>query len=330
MREGKKNIMVSVVVPVYNVSAYIERCMASIMRQTYDCFECILVDDATPDDSMEKCKALIEQYDGPISFRIVSHERNKGLSAARNTGTRIAMGDYILYVDSDDEISSDCIEKLAAPVERDNTIDLVVGNVEERSEGSRGAVSMPKKHEQADLRTNDEVREYYYVKKNIETTAWNKLIKKDMITRFSLFFDENLYWEDAPWMFYVMQHVSHAYLINDVTYIYHKHPGSITTSLDTKRMLVYKGHIYEEITNHFSQVDSKREARFYVRGFCLNYIESPKSRLYAQAARKFRKELSFRHDLHNRSLLLATSMMRKTWPGRQLFHYIVRFALNTR
>ncbi|WP_051949623.1 glycosyltransferase family 2 protein [Prevotella sp. FD3004] len=330
MREGKKNIAVSVVVPVYNVSAYIERCMASVMRQTYDCFECILVDDATPDDSIEKCKALIEQYDGPVNFRIVSHERNKGLSAARNTGTRMAMGDYILYVDSDDEISCDSIEKLAAPVERDSTIDFVVGNVEERSEGSRGAVSMPKKHEQADLRTNDEVREYYYVKKNIETIACNKLIKKDMITRFSLFFDENLYWEDAPWMFYVMQHVSHAYLINDVTYIYHRHPGSITTSLDTKRMLVYKGHIYEEITNHFSKVDSKREARFYIRGFCLNYIESPKSRLYAQAARKFRKELSFRHDLHNRSLLLATTMMRKTWPSRQLFHYIVRFALNTR
>ena len=330
MNQEINNLAISVIIPVYNVSAYVERCMRSIMRQTYGRFECILVDDATRDDSIEKCEALIEQYNGPISFRIVHHERNLGLSAARNTGTSIASGDYILYVDSDDEISCDCIEKLAAPIERDNTIELVVGNVDERADNYDGPLSSPQVHGEMDLKTNDEIRRCYYVKKIIKTTAWNKLIKKDFLSRFSLYFNEKIYWEDAPWMFFLLKHVSHAYLIEDVTYIYHRRPGSITTSLDTKRKLVYQGRIYEEITNHFSKIDSKREARFYIRGFCLNYMNSPKSSLYSQSAKRFRKELSFKQDFKNRTLLFATSMMRKTWLSRQLFHHIIKLTSKSR
>lgn len=326
----KNNIAISVIVPVYNVSIYIERCMMSILQQTYNHFECILVDDATPDDSIEKCKALIGKYDGPISFRIVRHERNKGLSAARNTGTSIALGDYILYVDSDDEISHDCIEKLVAPIEQDNTIELVVGNVDERTDGYDGPLSSPHTHGEIYLRTNEEVRHYYFDKKIITTTAWNKLIKKDFLNQYTLSFKDGQYWEDALWMFYILKHVSNVYLINDVTYIYYRRPDSITTSMNQKRRLLYMGRIYESITHQLSENDKRREVRFYIKGFCLNYIDCPKSNLYTQAARRFKKELSFKHDFLNRTFLLVTSLMRKTWLSRRLFHIIIRYTLNTK
>lgn len=103
---------ISIVVPVYNVSLYVERCVRSVMAQTYPVLECILVDDASPDDSIAKCEKLIAAYDGAISFVVLHHERNRGLSAARNTGTDAAQGDYIYYLDSDDEITPDCIEKV--------------------------------------------------------------------------------------------------------------------------------------------------------------------------------------------------------------------------
>lgn len=82
------------------------------MNQTYTDIECIIVNDATNDDSIDKCEGLIKNYNGPICFRIISHDYNRGLSAARNTGTIAAIGDFIYYLDGDDEITADCIEKL--------------------------------------------------------------------------------------------------------------------------------------------------------------------------------------------------------------------------
>ena len=90
-------ITISVIIPIYNVSDYVERCVKSVMGQTFQDFECILVDDASPDDSILRCERLIADYHGSIRFRILHHEHNRGLSAARNTGTEAATGDYILY-----------------------------------------------------------------------------------------------------------------------------------------------------------------------------------------------------------------------------------------
>ena len=119
---------VSIIIPVYNVSAYIERCIKSVMNQTYNDIECIIVDDATPDDSIVKCEQMIVAYDGPIRFSILHHQQNRGLSAARNTGTEVATGEFLYYLDSDDEITLDCIETLMKPMIEDNSIELVQGN----------------------------------------------------------------------------------------------------------------------------------------------------------------------------------------------------------
>lgn len=78
--------LVSIIIPVYNVSDYIERCLKSVITQTYRHIECVIVDDGSPDDSMDKCYSLLNQYDGPIIFSVVTHESNLGLSAARNSG----------------------------------------------------------------------------------------------------------------------------------------------------------------------------------------------------------------------------------------------------
>ena len=109
--------MVTIVIPVYQVSEYVERCVCSVMAQSYPYLECIIVDDATQDDSIVKCEQLIAAYKGPIRFRILHHGQNRGLSAARNTGTKVATGDYLYYLDSDDYTSchvrikrADCID----------------------------------------------------------------------------------------------------------------------------------------------------------------------------------------------------------------------------
>lgn len=119
---------VSIIVPVYQVAPYIEACLKSVMQQTYrGSMECLLIDDCGTDDSIAIAERLTATYDGPVRFQVLHHERNMGLSASRNTGLAQAEGEFIFFLDSDDEISHDCIELLMRKVEEDDTVELVQG-----------------------------------------------------------------------------------------------------------------------------------------------------------------------------------------------------------
>ena len=181
-------IKVSIIIPVYNVSAYIERCVRSVMRQTYSHIECILVDDATQDDSIGQCKQMIAVYQGPIQFLILSHQQNRGLSAARNTATDAATGDYVFYLDSDDEITPDCIETLVRPVEKDATVEMVIGNYVRDVHGHQ----ISRKQAEKDIETNEAIRDYYFCQRGFYVNAWNKLVKKDFLERHQIRFREGL------------------------------------------------------------------------------------------------------------------------------------------
>ena len=117
----KNGMVVSIVIPVFKVSEYIDRCVRSVMEQTYGDIECILVDDASPDDSIARCERLISDYQGPIRFVILHHRQNRGVSAARNTGTAAATGDCVFYLDGDDALVPNSIEWLARPMLNDAT-----------------------------------------------------------------------------------------------------------------------------------------------------------------------------------------------------------------
>lgn len=104
--------MISVIVPIYNVAPYIEECLLSIAMQTYSDLEVLLIDDCGTDDSMRIAEAFCENYSGDIQFKILHHNRNRGLSAARNTGINAATGEFISFVDSDDYLAPQFFERL--------------------------------------------------------------------------------------------------------------------------------------------------------------------------------------------------------------------------
>lgn len=104
---------ISVIIPIYNVEKFVERCILSIINQTYTKeVECIIVNDCTPDSSMKIVERLVADYKGQIRFKLLNHERNKGIAAVRNTGLNAASGDYIIYIDSDDYCEQDMLEKM--------------------------------------------------------------------------------------------------------------------------------------------------------------------------------------------------------------------------
>ena len=106
--------LVSIVVPIYNVEKYLEKCVQSIQTQTYENLEIILVDDGSPDMCGSMCDAYARQDD-----RIkVLHKKNGGLSDARNEGAKLATGKYLLFVDSDDFIELDLIQKTVESAEK--------------------------------------------------------------------------------------------------------------------------------------------------------------------------------------------------------------------
>lgn len=104
---------VSVIIPVYRVEKFIEKCAASLFSQTLDDVEFIFVDDASPDNSMAVLKKCIQQYpQRKVQIRMLTHKENKGLPAARNTGLAAASGEYVFHCDSDDFVEPDMLETL--------------------------------------------------------------------------------------------------------------------------------------------------------------------------------------------------------------------------
>lgn len=217
---------ISIIIPVYNVAEYITECLQSVMRQTYKGnLECILVDDCGSDDSIAIAEQLIADYQGSISFLILHHEHNRGLSAARNTGTKAATGDYIYYLDSDDYISDDCIEVLTAPLMKQN-YDMVVGRMK-MFEGMNEEYIWVENT--TIIEENENVFKAYYAERKMYATAWNRLIRRDLFSTYSISFKEGLLHEDELWNYMLFTQIQSLVIINHRTYYYRIRPNSIVT-----------------------------------------------------------------------------------------------------
>lgn len=118
---------ISIIIPVYNVEPYVEKCILSVLRQNYSNLEVVIVDDKTPDESMKKIEGVLKEHSNThIDFKIIHHEINKGLSEARNSGIREATGEYVTFFDPDDQLTDNCISTLATEA-INGDYDLIIG-----------------------------------------------------------------------------------------------------------------------------------------------------------------------------------------------------------
>ena len=215
---------VSIIVPVYNVEPYVEDCIRSVMRQTYnDPMECIVVDDCGTDNSMAVVERLIAEYKGPITFKVLHHDHNRGLSAARNTGMDAAKGDYLFFLDSDDELIDDCIERFSEPLATE-WYDIIVGNLEKRSNGAVTRDWALKLADKTVLRSSEIIDTY---RSDWKMMAQNKLYRTSFIRDNDIRFKEGLIHEDELWSFQVACLANSLYAVNKITYYYIIRPGGI-------------------------------------------------------------------------------------------------------
>jgi glycosyltransferase involved in cell wall biosynthesis len=218
------DIKISIIVPVYNVSEYIERCIKSIIAQTYANIECVIVDDCTPDDSITKIQRIINEYKGNIDFKIYHHKQNRGISAARNTGISHATGTYIFFLDSDDYITNNAMVTLKSFINKYGEVDIVQGNY--TSIGHGDAYNSINK----DFYNKKDGAKSCYLNNIICIFAWNKLIKKEFITNHNLYFKDGIINEDCLWHFYVSQYINSLCYSSSQTYCYLYRDNSITTN----------------------------------------------------------------------------------------------------
>nr|MCR4921788.1 glycosyltransferase [Bacteroidaceae bacterium] len=115
--------LISIIVPVYNVAPYLGRCLQSIVAQGLDDWEALLVNDASRDNSLAICNEWARREP---RFRVVSHDKNKGLSEARNTGLRLATGKYIAFVDSDDSLTPNTLSEAMRAIEGAEVVEFPV------------------------------------------------------------------------------------------------------------------------------------------------------------------------------------------------------------
>lgn len=117
---------VSIIVPMYNVEAYIACCLDSIAKQTYNNIEAILIDDCCTDNTVGVCRSYIKDYEGPVDFLLLHNQTNKGLSYSRNVGLDNATGEFVYFLDSDDFITNDAISSLYCSLVENPTCSIAI------------------------------------------------------------------------------------------------------------------------------------------------------------------------------------------------------------
>ena len=163
---------VSVIIPVFKVEKFIERCAVSLMGQTLQDVEFIFVDDASPDDSIVILNEVLKKYPGR-NVRIVTHETNKGLPAARNTGLSHATGEYIYHCDSDDWVESDMLEKMYAAA-KEKEADMVYCDFFISFEKNERYMHNPS------YSTGDELMKRGFLGGMTKYNVWNKLVRRSI------------------------------------------------------------------------------------------------------------------------------------------------------
>jgi glycosyltransferase involved in cell wall biosynthesis len=217
---------VSIIVPVYNKEAYIERCFNSIARQRYKKIECIFVEDCSTDRSGEIIDGLVKAYAGAFELKIIKHTENRGLSEARNSGIQAARGEYIYFLDADDEITEHCIEVLAALAKKYQMADIIQGNMRRSPEVEIDGYDISGKGFPEFIGKKLWIKQNFL---NIPINSVNKLIRRDFILRNGLYFMPRLIHEDNHWLFTAFKKIRAMAFSNEVCYIRYIVEGSIMT-----------------------------------------------------------------------------------------------------
>lgn len=251
---------VSVIVPFYNVEKYIEKCLESLVNQTLEDIEIILVNDGSKDDSLDIAKKFIQKFPNKI---IYLEKENGGLSDARNYGIPHAKGEYIAFLDSDDYIEKDMYKDMYEIAQKEKS-DMVECDF---------YWEFPNKMKKS-------VGQLYYEKKEmlekIRVVAWNKLIKRELLENEEIRFPKGYRYEDVEFTYKLVPFLDKVSFLKKTYIHYIQREGSITNSQNEKNMQIF--NVLENVIKYYKEKNIYEEYKdeieyVYIRyAFCSSFL----------------------------------------------------------
>ena len=219
--------IISVIVPVYNAEKYIRRCVDSILNQTFEQFELLLIDDGSTDRSL----AICDSYTYDKRIRVI-HQTNQGVSVSRNNGIGNAVGQYIAFVDSDDFLEPDALDVFLSAIE-ENACDLVCASFQLVSMTEMLCRRKLKRERLSSVQLASLC--YHNGFDVIVGSVWGKLYRKDIIEKYKIRFPDNIsYAEDNVFNIQYYQYINSAMMLDNVIYNYFYNDNSLTTKIRDK------------------------------------------------------------------------------------------------
>lgn len=225
---------ISLIIPVYNVENYLEKCLESVVFQTSPFYEVILIDDGSIDKSADVCRRYISQY--PY-FTLITQE-NKGQSAARNVGIEHASGDYLMFLDSDDWLREDSVEILSGILIKES-VDAVYFDAKAISELSNGEIP-GNNYDRSQAELDGKLmsgREYFVQSypRDYVVAVWDGIYKRDCIEKNEIRFPEGIYYEDNYFTFVLLNKVQRCLHISEKLYQRRFRPDSTMTGIYSEK-----------------------------------------------------------------------------------------------
>lgn len=286
---------ISVIIPVYKVEPYLRKCLDSVIGQTYQHLEIILVDDGSPDN----CGAICDEYAAQDSRIKVTHQKNAGLSAARNAGLRIASGDYLGFVDSDDWVEPEMFGALLNGIQETGADIAVCGRYEEYKDHNIPYCWT----EVQELNTEQALGELLR-NERLQNLVWDKLYRRELFEE--IWFPEGKTFEDMAVMHWLFLRAKKVVCLPVALYHYLHRAGSIVGDISLKNRLNHYEMAwarYEALSEGWPQYAGLMAAQCVASavGLWTIYLSNPREK-----RRKYWEKMNFAAafaKLHNREAL---------------------------
>jgi glycosyltransferase involved in cell wall biosynthesis len=278
MANINSNILLSIIVPVYNTQLYLSRCIDSLLNDEHKFYEVILVNDGSTDDSA----AILDAYVLKDPRIRVLHKLNGGLSSARNAGLIASLGEYVGFIDSDDYVSTAYITEFFDAV-KFNQPDIIIGG---RYSDINGEIKTEYNLEPGFLSIS-EVLNRILIRQNIDGSVCDKIFRRALFEGVS--FRLGVHAEDIPVLINVVQKANTIYHLGKEVYFYYRRGGSITTNPFSNKMISVLQSMKDVCeTVKIELVDMKKldffvilyVSRFYVRFFTLSKLNRAQLKVF--------------------------------------------------
>lgn len=321
--------LISVIVPVYKVEQFLPRCVDSLVAQTYQNLEIILIDDGSPD----RCGEICDEYAKTDSRIKVIHKPNGGLSSARNAGIDVANGQYLAFVDSDDWVDTDCYEKLLGLAQKYNVLLVCAGRYD--VDGETGEETVGLCPEREEVIPGEELASRIFTWNQVDSASGDKLYEKSLFD--DIRYPLNVIMEDLPVTYRLALKAERCALGCFPVYHYYHRPGSITTTAFSEKAFFFPEtalKIVPQIAEeHPAILDSAKHLKVRALGWTVQMLDISPAEIRkknAKQCRKYRKLLRseipfflrypvFSYTQKRDYLLISLNLYRTP---RAIFHFL--------